>query len=145
MTLAWPYYAGACGVAIGVALLMARGEPIGVWSPPPEPPPPAPRGVLKLGEAVTVHPGRTYFVAVEANGAVAAAATLERIKRAAEGYGFRDVVAVEDEPLPNWPIAAHEDGDYFVRLTYGGEQSRAFPRKVSVFMGSAILLDVHEV
>lgn len=102
-----------------------------------------PRGQL-TGESVVTAPGRTYFVALETNGSVDAAATPERIAAFAQNRGFSDVAVFEGEPPPAWPVAGVA-ADYFVRGTFAGAVPQSFARDVSVFLGSAKLLDAWEV
>jgi hypothetical protein len=140
----WPYVLGAIGAAGFVGLLITRRDPIGVGlSTPAAAPPDASRGRIAGDAPITVFPGRTYFVAVETNGVVNAAANEARIKATAEKEGFRDVVVFRAGSQPReWPVARL--GDYAVRGTFRGAAPKAFQRHVGVFAGSVNLLDAFE-
>lgn len=147
----WRTVAIGAGLVGGVGLLLYGHHagwffnPLGAPVSPALVPPraAADEGPRQLaGESILAVPGRTYFVAVETNGSVDAAATPARVKSYAEKQGFRDVVVFEDARPANWPGAAA--ADFFVRGTFKGDAAKALPRKVSVFLGSGRVLDAWE-
>ncbi len=142
----WRVIAGGAGLLGGVAVLLVGGSRGWFFANAPASlPDPAPStggGPFQmLQPLLTVRPGRTYFAVLETNGSVSAAASPARVKSAAEGQGFRDVVVFTSRP-ENFPglIA----GDYYVRGTFRGAAARELPRKTSVFLGSLIVRDAWE-
>lgn len=139
--VAAPFVVGA----LVLRSLSKAATPSPAPSPAPVvPPPPSAGGAvgslpIQLTGPVVGVQGRTYFVALDANGLASAAANPDRVKSEAEKRGFRDVVVFTAMPS-NWPGTIK--GDFFVRGTYVNQQQTEFQRSTSIPFGSVVLTDV---
>jgi hypothetical protein len=139
-----PYKDVAIGLgafAIGFAIVRALESSTRPPSPAPSPPsPPFGEQPIPITNDLVTLPGHTYFVVLETNGTVSAAATPARVKAKAEELGFRDVAVFTQSDRPSaWPGTVR--GDYYVRGTYRGTDQKTLPRKTGVFLGSVVVLD----
>lgn len=118
------------GAAVGVHLLgrkilykdPGKATPVAIPSDyfGPDVPGPATRsGPVQLAAGPLVaQPGARYQATVEVNAPASWLATVSKVRSAAEGKGFRDVVVTDARP-GGWYSSAK--GDYYVAATYAGQ------------------------